>query len=333
MNTNPHSISSRLRRIDKKPSTLARLDKFIDLQPLVDCIDSQCPAPKNKHGGRPHYPTEIMLRMLIIQQFFNLSDEQLEIQVLDRLSFHRFVKFAFFDDVPDSNTCRNFREKLIKNNVLDKLFAAINLQIQQAGFIARAGQIIDATFIPVPKQRNSRKENKLINEENAIPIDWSPRKRQQKDIDASWTKKNNETHFGYKQTVSIDAKYKFIRKYHCSTAKQHDSKHVDEVLDPSNTSKAVYMDRGYDGKPTYDKLKEKKYRECIQRKGKLKRTLKRNHRLSKTRVRVEHIFAAYTEMGGKLIRCIGFERAKLQMGLKACMYNLRRLSMFRAQCV
>ena len=73
MNTNPHSTSSRLSRVDKKPSILARLDKFIDLQPLVDCIDSQCPAPKNKHGGRPHYPTEIMLRMLIIQQLFNLS--------------------------------------------------------------------------------------------------------------------------------------------------------------------------------------------------------------------------------------------------------------------
>ena len=142
-----------------------------------------------------------MLRMLIIQQFSNLSDEQLEIQVLDRLSFHRFVKFAFYDDVPDSNT-----------------------------------------------------------------------------------------------------------------------------------SKAVYMDRGDDGKPTYNKLKEKRYSECIQRKGKgkgkLKRTRQRHQRLSKTR-EVEHIFAPCTEMGGKLIRSIEFERAKLQVGLKACMYNLRHLSVFK----
>jgi IS5 family transposase len=112
------------------------------------------------------------------------------------------------------------------------------------GFIARGGQIIDATLVPAPKQHNSRGEKALI-EQGAMPAGWKPAKRRQKDLDATWTKKHGKSHFGYKLSINVDKKYKIIRQIETDTARTHDSQHFDNVFDLVNTSRDVYADRGY----------------------------------------------------------------------------------------
>jgi len=119
-------------------------------------------------------------------------------------------------------------------------------------------------LVPAPKQRNSRGEKALI-EHGAMPADWKPAKRRQKDIDATWTKKHGKSHFGYKLSINVDKKYKVIRKIETGTASIHDSQHFESVFYTLNTSRDVYADRGYTSKGREDWLKDKGYRNQIQR--------------------------------------------------------------------
>lgn len=213
------------------------------------------------------------------------------------------------------------------------LFGGVTAQLLKHGFIARGGQVVDATLVPAPKQRNSREENALV-KAGAMPADWKPSKRRQKDVDATWTQKHGKNHFGYKLSINVDAKYKVIRKLETGTASVHDSQHFDAVMDSSNTRRDVYADRGYTSADRENWLKERGYRNQIQRKGQRNKPLsecqfRRNHRIAKTRARVEHVFAAIDQMGGKLIRTIGQARANFAMTMMAACYNLKRLVYFQ----
>jgi len=206
-------------------------------------------------------------------------------------------------------------------------------QLLKKGFIARGGQIIDATLVPAPKQHTSRGEKALI-EQGAMPAGWKPAKRRQKDLDATWTKKHGKSHFGYKLSINVDTKYKIIRRIETDTASTHDSQHFDNVFDAGNTSRDVYADRGYPSEAREAWLKEKGFRNQIQRKGKRNKPLsecqqRRNQRIAKTRARVEHVFGALEQMGGKLLRTIGQARASFAMTMMAACYNLKRLVYFR----
>ncbi len=213
------------------------------------------------------------------------------------------------------------------------LFDGVSAQLLKKGFIARGGQIIDATLVPAPKQHHSRGEKGLI-EQGAMPADWKSAQRRQKDIDASWTKKHGKSHFGYRLSIDVDKKYTLIRKIETDTASTHDSQHLDNVLDASNTSRDVYADRGYPSERREAWLKENGLRKPIQRKGKRNKPLseyqqRRNRRIAKTRARVEHVFGTIAQMGGRLLRTIGQARATFAMTMMAACYNLKRLVYFR----
>jgi IS5 family transposase len=213
------------------------------------------------------------------------------------------------------------------------LFDGVSAQLLKKGFIARGGQIIDATLVPAPRQHNSRDEKEVL-EQGALPADWKPAKRRQKDIDATWTKKHGKSYFGYKLSLNVDKKYKFIRKIEAGTASTHDNQHFDKVLDTANTSRDVYADRGYPSREREAWLKENGFYNRMQRKGKRNQPLsecqqRRNQRIARTRARVEHPFAAITQMGGKLIRSMGQARANFAMTMMAACYNLKRLVYFQ----
>ena len=120
-----------------------------------------------------------------------------------------------------------------------------------------------------------------------MPVNWNPAKRRQKDLDATWTKKHGKSHHGYKLSVNVDRHYKVIRKIETDTANTHDSQHFDAVLDPANTCREVYADKGYPSAAREAQLKEAGYRNRIQRKGTRNHPLsarqeKRNKRIAKT---------------------------------------------------
>ena len=127
-------------------------------------------TPKCKGGRRP-YDYILLFKMLILQRYYNLSDDQIEYQVLDRLSFMRFPGITLADDVPDSKTVWHFREALTAGNTSEKLFDIFTQKLNELGLIANEGKIIDASFVEVPKQRNKRDENTSI-KEGSIPEQW-----------------------------------------------------------------------------------------------------------------------------------------------------------------
>ncbi|MDD4915886.1 MAG: transposase [Methylococcales bacterium] len=98
--------------------------------------------------------------------------------------------------------------------------------------------------VPAPKQHIPKAEKEIVKEQ-AMPINWSPAKRRQKDIEAGWTKKHGKSYFGYKRSANTDKQYKLIRKIKISTADEHDTLHLEDVLDSGNTSRALYADKGY----------------------------------------------------------------------------------------
>lgn len=147
-------------------------------------------------------------------------------------------------------------------------------------------------------------------------------------------KKHGKSSFGYKLSINVDKKHKFIRKIETDTASTHDGQHFDKVLDTHNTSRDVYADRGYPSEQREAWLKANGFRNQIQRKGARNKPLsecqqRRNQRIARTRARVEHPFAAIAQMGGKLIRTIGQVRANFAMTMMAACYNLKRLVYFQ----
>ena len=314
---------------NKLGDTLQVLDRHVDFAALSAEVDQAAPRPDRSRGGRPPFPTEVMVRILLLQQLFNLSDEQMEFQLLDRMSFLRFTRLADTSQIPDRTTIWTFKERLIKAGASESVFDAVNRQLAKHGYIARGGQIIDASIVQVPKQSMSKEEKSIV-EDNAMPADWSPPKRRQKNIEARWTKKHGKSYFGYKLSANTDKRYKLIRKLRVSTASEHDTNHFEDVLDAANTSRAVLADKGYVDGERETRLTDAGWRMFIQRKSAKDKTLSetqegRNRRIAKTRARVEHVFAALAQMGGKALRSIGLARATLHLNWKAAAYNLRRL--------
>ena len=324
----PHQ---RAEQIDHLGDPLSQIEACIDFKALAAEIDRVAPRPPSDKGGRPPFPTETMVRILVLKRLNNHSDERMEFLLLDRLSYQRFCGLTQALNIPDRTTLWTFENRIGEAGAR-ALFSAVSEQILKKGFIARGGQMIDATLVPAPKQKINRKEKEIIHQE-ATPSDWKPAQRRQKDTDATWTKKHSKSYFGYKLSVNVDKRYKFIRKIVTDTASTGDSCHFDNAFDPANTSQDVYADRGYPSREREAWLEENGYRSQIQRKGQKNKPLsecqqRRNHRIAKSRARVEHVFAGIEQMGGKFLRTIGQARANFAMTMMAACYNMKRLAFF-----
>ncbi|PHM60599.1 transposase [Xenorhabdus stockiae] len=318
-------------KIDELGDPLLALDKYVDFLALAEAVDRAVPRIVSPKGGRPPFPTEVMVRIIILKHFHNLSDEKMEYQLLDRMSWQRFCRLTDVINIPDRNTIWCFEKRLGQEGA-NALFEEAKHQLSAQGFIPRGGQIIDATLIPVPKQRNKKEENEQLRQ-GKTPDNWTENKRCQKDTEATWTKKHGKNYFGYKLTINVDVKYKIIRQTATGTASAHDSQYFEDVLDRANTSRDIYADKGYASHQREQTLKRQGYRVHIQRKASRNNPLSncqkgRNKKISRTRARVEHIFGSLTQMGEKFIRTIGQLRANFTMMLMVTCYDLQRLVYF-----
>lgn len=316
-------------KLDKLGDILQVLQKHVNFTELAAEIDRAAPRTRSAKGGRPPFPTLIMVKALFLQQLYGLSDEQLEFQLLDRLSFQRFVGLRHSSQIPDRTTFWTFRERLQAAEASEAIFTAVGRELSRHGYIARCGQIVDASLIAAPVQHNDKEERAIV-KQAAMPADWKPAQRRQKDIDATWTKKHGKSYFGYKLSANVDRRCKLIRKLKVSTAAEHDTHHLEDVLDRANTSRDLYADKGYVDSGREVRLKQAGWRVHIQRKAPKGKPLsdcqrRRNTRIAKPRARVEHVFASLRQMGGKGLRTVGLARANLQLHWKAAAYNLRRL--------
>lgn len=319
----------RLNRIDKAGDPLTKLNDTIDWEIFRPILEEARRKPKKSNAGAKGFDVVMMFKILILQSLYNIADEALEYQILDRYSFSRFLGLHAADKVPDATTIWRFREDLTRAGKVAQLFSEFDSFLQEQGFQARKGQIVDASIVKVPIQRNSRDENKQI-KNGRQPEGWSKNKRRQKDTEARWTRKNNKNFFGYKNHISIDAEHKFIREYTVTPANVHDSNVFEELLDPSNTSKDVWADSAYRSEKVVEQLKANGYREHLQRKGTRSRKLTKweqqgNRTRSRVRSRVEHIFGVQAQRAGSMIlRGIGIIRAGAKIGLRNLAFNLDR---------
>jgi IS5 family transposase len=272
-----------------------------------------------------------MFKILILQRLYNLSDEQMEYQINDRLSFMRFLGLNISDTIPDQNTIWLFRENLTRGNVIEKLFKKFDAYLDNRGIIAHKGSIVDASFVEAPRQRNSKEENDKI-KNNTIPEEWqeNPNKFCQKDTDARWTKKHGINHYGYKNHIKIDRKTKLIRTYKTTSANIHDSQVLKDLLNKQDAHHELYGDSAYSGEPIRELLKKKKIRTRIHEKGYRASPLtekqkEKNRKKSKSRARVEHVFGFIkNSMKGSCIKAIGIERNDGIIGLMNLTYNMCR---------
>ncbi len=326
-------ISFRMEELSKNGDPLVQLKGSVDWELFRQDLEVIRVKDRKSPAGRKPFDVVLMFKILVLQSLYNLSGDAIEYQIRDRLSFMRFLDLSLGNCVPVAKTIRLFREQLHEARMVKRLFKRFDRYLNQQGFKAKKGQIVDASLVSVPLQRNSREENTRIKEGDA-PDDWSTSKRRQKDVTARWSARSHKHAFGYKNHISIDADKKFISDYVVTDAAVHDSRVFDEVLDETNTSRDVWADSAYRTPRNIADLEARGYREHLQRKGCKHRKLttwerQGNQTRSRIRCRIEHVFGVQVQIAGNLIlRTIGIARAETKIGLRNPAYNMHRLGKF-----
>lgn len=324
------------KKIKEYQPPLAKLDKVIDWEIFRKPIEEAIYVEPKGAGGRPAFDKLMMFKILILQKYYNLSDEQTEFQINDRTSFKQFLGLKIGDAIPDEKTIWHFKEQLANKNLSIELFELFTLALMVKGIIAKEGSMVDASFVDVPKQRNSKEENSDI-KKGAVPLEFGKKdkndnrsKLMQKDIDARWMTKAGERHFGYKNHINADEETKLVTKYSVTSAAPHDSTEIENLIDKSDNR--LHGDSAYRSKEIEEYLQTNECESFVHEKGYRGNPLtdlqkESNNKKSKIRARVEHIFGFMTNsMNNALyMRSIGMKRIKESIGLLNLTYNLFRL--------
>lgn len=330
----------RLRELTELGDPLILLNEKIEWESFRKILKTIRPEknPNNiRNAGRKPFDEIMMFKVIILQRLYNLSDDQTEFQLKDRRSFERFVSGGdTLYYMPDAKTIWLYKERFKEHGIARKVFKQFNRQLEKKNLIAQSGQIVDASFVEVPRQRNNRDDNKHIKENGTHPEEWGENKKKQKDVDARWTKKNDQKYYGYKNHISTDKKKKFILNYKVTSAEVHDSQPMSDLLGkPRKEDEPVWGDSAYRSEEIEGMLKKAGFKSRIHEKGYRNKPLtesqkKKNKKKSKIRARVEHVFGMMYWMKGDNIRSIGIERAEESIGFINLIYNMRRYCYFAA---
>ena len=324
-------LSNRYEQLSQQGDPLVKLNELIPWQHFRPLLKKALKKQRKSTAGRKPYDSILLFKMLVLQSFYNLSDEQVEFQIKDRLSFMRFLGLGLEAKVPDATTLWLFRETLVQSQVIEKLFKQFDKYLNAKGFEARLGSIIDASLVEVPKQRNSKEENQQI-KEGKVPQEWQskPHQLRQKDVQARWAKKHSQNYYGYKNHINVDVKHKLIRTFVVTPASTADIKCLETLLDENNRDKKIWADKAYRSDEIENILAENNYESRIhyrpRKGGWMPEEEKRwNYRYSKIRARVEHAFGFISNtLKGNFIRTIGLARAYFKIGMNNLVYNFCR---------
>ena len=329
--------TERLAELTKLGDPLMQLNEKVNWESYRSILKQiRIDNPDNvKNAGRKPFDEVMMFRVIILQSLYGLSDDQMEYQLKDRRSFERFVSGGdTLYQMPDAKTIWLYKERFKEHGIARKVFRKFNQQLEKANLMARSGQIVDASFVEVPRQRNSRDDNDHIKKEGTHPEGWSDNKKRQKDVDARWTEKNKQKHFGYKNHVAADRKRKFILNYEVTSAEVHDSKHIFGLLGKARKEKEpVWGDSAYRSEEIEKKLSKKGFTSKIHEKGYRGKPLTEGQKASNTiksriRARVEHIFGSIRWFKGDYLRCIGIDRITEAVGFINLSYNMKRYCIY-----
>lgn len=338
------SVEERLKELSAQGDPLEKLQEIVDFELFRPVLSETLGSADRPRGGRPPFDAILKFKMLYLQAQHGLSFEATEHLVRDRLSWMRFCGLTLADPVPDANTLWDFREALIGAGALDQLFERLDQAIKAAGYLPMSGQIVDASLVAAPRQRNTEQEKAAIKAGKKAREIWpdKPAKAAQKDTDARWTLKTSkgkveadgtikgDPAFGSKSHIGIDKRHGFIRRQKVTNAAAHDGARLREgLVDPTNTASDVWADTAYRSKANEDFLSDRGKRSQIHRRkptGKPmpKRTARANAKKSKVRASVEHVFAQQKHRMKLTIRSIGIKRAEATIIMANIAYNLGR---------
>jgi IS5 family transposase len=314
--------------LSRLATPLDRLNERVDWELFRVDLEGQLDYRSGPQGGRTPWCPVLMLKVIVLQKYYDLSEEQTEFQILDRFSFQRFLGLDVGDRVPDKNAIWAFKERLGQEG-LRGCFDLFDEVLRETGLMASKGKIVDASFVEVPRQRNTRQENAQI-KQGQTPEEWKdqPDKLAQKDVDARWAKKNAEVHYGYKNHVKCNAKTKLIENYSVTDASVHDSQPLVDLLDQNDGR--LHADSAYRSGKIDEELRRRNIQNYIHEKGHRHHPLTEKQKESNTkrstiRARVEHIFGFQVhQMRANRIRTIGKNRAERGIGLGNLVYNFFR---------
>jgi IS5 family transposase len=266
-------------------------------------------------GGRPACRVGVLLRIMILQHIYNLSDPQAEAQIKDRLSFQKFIQLDTHEPVPDETTICRFRQRLIECRLHEQLLDLLNRQLEARGHIIKRTTLVDATIV-----ESSRKRPEVAAAANGTAPDK----------DASYTRTAKGSHYGYKAHVSTDGEHQLIRHALISTGGMQEA-HMLEQVAPEDT-REIYADKAYDTNANKAWLQARGIRNRILKKGaqyiKLSRKdVKQNHIKGLVRRNIERVFGHLKQWQGyRRARYLGLPKNQLELTLKAVAYNLKRFA-------
>ena len=328
------STEERMERLDTLGDPLRALSRYVDFEFFRPRLESALYGDYDpSRGGQPPYDVILMFKLLVVQRLYNLSDDALEYQVTDRLSFQRFLGLSFAGSVPDSKTIWLFRERLQQQDLVKCLFEEMNAQLLERGVIALSGQAVDASFVDAPRRRDSKEEAAALRA-GEEPASWreKPSRGAQKDGDARWAKKGDEVHFGYKNHVMSDLESKLVSEYEVTAASVHDSQVLDDLTRGGLArEQELYADSAYRGADQGKLLRRRGILSRVHYRAYRGRPLtarqkRLNKARSKRRARVEHVFGFMSNaMKGMTVRGRSLARNTAVIGLMNLTYNLCRL--------
>ena len=282
-------LASQSGQVSRSTKRLQEIDEWIEWEPLYEIgrrIDKTGPK-----GGQPRKPVRWMIRGLFLQYLYQLSDPQLEDQLIDRLSFRRFAGLPLDQSVPDFTTFWRFRESLATQGLVKELFAQIHHQLEEKGLLLKQGTVVDAAIINSVNRPLSDKKREQLDEKPSSQID----------TDADSTKKGGRYYFGYKGHIGVDIGSKLIRRVCFTSASPHDSTVLEELI--SEDERSLFGDKAYGRESLKQIAREHGWYYGILDKGKRNAPLsssqkKRNKRHQRVRSQVEHPFAAIKDRFG-----------------------------------
>jgi IS5 family transposase len=348
-------LAEHLERLSQNGDPLEVLERTVDFEHFRGWLVEGLGYGDGARGGRPPFDPVSMFKALILQAQHNLSDAKMEFMIRDRLSRMRFLNFDLGGPTPDENTIRLFRNKLTETGTLKRVMKAFDWQLQKKGYIPMSGQIVDASLVPAPKQRNSDAEKAAIRDGKAASEIWpdEPNKAAQKDTDARWTLKIGGKIryrpdgtplpqialpvFGYKSHIVIDRRFGFIRACAVTSASHADGRMLPKLVTTKNTSSEVWADGAYRSRKNEKWLASKMLVSRIHRRKPAGRPMPKhiaraNASKSSIRAAIEHVFAHQKNRFGLFIRTIGLARAEAKLILANIAYNFDRLIFHERTC-
>lgn len=296
-----------VQRCTSKQRSLEKIDAQIDWSPFSDLLL----ATRSK-TGRKGYPPLLMFKALLLAQWNNLGDEDLEYRLSDSLSFRKFVGLPLDHPAPDETSFVNFRKALREHKLEKSLFEEINRQLDQAGLILRKGTMLDATIVQAAVNPPSREEGEVTD----------------KDPDAEFTSKNKKLFFGYKLHIGLDQGSGLIRRLLTTGASLHDSQASYELI--TGDEEAVFADKAYQSGELSEKLEQAKIKDCIMRKAPANKRVPKwlkwwNRTIASDRFEVEQPFGiGKTSYGLARTRYKRKTAVQTQHYLFCSAYNLKR---------